>query len=83
VTSGCELEEVELCDVDALDSWDVSEGSPQLGSLGGGVYEEWSSSLYVLSVSVLAVSSSDRLGLDGLVDVLIGVYSLEKGKGIL
>jgi len=83
VTSGGQLEEVELCDIDALDSWNVSEGSPQSDTLGGGVDQQGSSSLCVTSVSGLSVSGADVARLGSLVDVIVGVDGLEEGSGVL
>jgi len=83
VTSGSKLEEVQSVNVDALDSGNVSEGSPQLLSFVGAVYEKRASSGGESSVSVLSVSATYRLGVLGLGDVGVGVDGLEEAHGVL
>jgi hypothetical protein len=79
VTTGCELEDVEVANVDSLDTGDVAEGLDETLVLV--VDDQGSSSLTVATVTQLALSGTELAGVGDLLDVVVGVESLEGSDG--
>lgn len=81
VSSGSELEQVELINGASLDSWNVLESSDN--SLVFGVDDQRTSSLSVSSVSHLSLSSSDLSRVGDLGNIGVGRDSLQQLDGSL
>jgi len=80
--SWSELLEVESVNIADLDTWDVSDGLEELNVLVG-VDEEWATTDSVSSVSDLATSSSEGLGVSDSFDVLLKTEVLKELNDLL
>lgn len=82
VTSGSQMSDVESVDVEEVDSGDVSDGSLEVGALVVADHEG-TSSVLESSVSELALTSSDLLGVSDSQDILSNSEILEDLDGFL
>jgi len=82
VTTGGELEEVERVDRAGLNTGDVAESTDELLAILLGVdNDQRTTALLVAATPHLALTSANLLGVLGLLNVLTGTDSLEKGNG--
>lgn len=81
-TTWGELFKVESVDVADFNAWDVSDGLEELDVLVG-VDEEWATTDSVSSVSDLATTSAEGLGVGNSFDVLLETEGLEEVDDLL